>query len=182
MKNIYALSDDELVQIALEGGIIPTALSRKGDINMQKCMECAMDNIGKYFRKSNGLFEYASLNKDMAQELSVLQDSIRQKVWDAMNERRTKCVKQNAITAINFARASGIISNALNAAGLNHLIYEQRYRARVEVRIGSMTVVRFYVKYKDLAREEAMDEMLAALRDLQDALQRLGPGVFLRRI
>lgn len=182
MKNIYTLSDEELVKVALDSESISTALSRKGDFNIQKCMVCAMDNIGRYFRGSIGLPAYASLDKDQKHELTLIQDGIKPKVWEAISEQRTKRVKQHTITAINFARASGIISEALSAAGLKHTIYEQRYRARVEVRIGSLTVVRFYVKYKDLEREEAADEMMVALRDLQDALQRLGPGVFLRRI
>ena len=68
MKNIYTLSDEELVKVALDSESITTALSRKGDFNIQKCMVCAMDNIGRYFRGSIGLPAYASLDKDQKHE------------------------------------------------------------------------------------------------------------------
>lgn len=182
MKSIYSLTEDELVKIAIDSPAVTNALSRKGEFNLKGCVTAALDNIGTYFRKCNGLPSYASLSKEQADELSVFLPQVEPLLWDRLREIRAKHVKQHTITAINFAKASAMIGDALKAAGLQGNIYEQRYRARVEVRLGRLTVVRFYVNYKDLAKSGTTDEVISALVDLRSALDRLGPGVFLRRI
>ena len=57
----------------------------------------------------------------------------------------------------------------------------QRYRSRVDVKLNPMTTVRFYVPYKKMNQEGLLDETLAALLEMKNALEKLGKGASIRR-
>lgn len=44
------------------------------------------------------------------------------------------------------------------------------------------TSVRFYVRYKDMNREDLMDDIIKAVLDLKDAINRLGYGCVVSKI
>ncbi len=181
MKNIYKLSKEELLKVALDSDAVSSALSRKGDFDIQGCVKACLDNIGRYFRKCNGLPYYASLPKELSDELSVFLPQVEPLVWDRVHELRAERVRQHTVTAINFARASAIIGDALRAAGFQGSFDEQRYRAKVSVIIGAHLSAVFYVNYKDLAKEGKADSIVAALRDLRSVMDRLGTGLTIKR-
>ena len=182
MKSLYKMTDEEVIGIALGNSVISSALNnRYGSFNLHGCVNLAKEEIAKYFKKSNGLWAYATLDKELADELSLLQTRYEPLLWDVLREKRAKVSKRHAITTINFARAKAVISEALAALGLPFSITEQRYRAAVELHLAPRSTLFYYVNYKDLAKEGKMEEMVAAINSLRLAAQSLGYGTMLKR-
>lgn len=182
MKSLYKMTDEEVIGIALGSSVISSAINNRfGSFNLQGCVQLAKEEIAKYFKKSNGLWAYAALDSVLAEELSKIQTRYEPLLWDVLRERRAKVVKRQTITTINFARAKAVISSALSATGLPFSVYEQQYRAQVELRLAPRSTLFFYVNYKDLAKEGKMEEMLAAINSLRLAAQSLGYGTMLKR-
>lgn len=182
MKSLYKMTDEEVIGIALGSSVISSAINNKsGSFNLQGCVQLAKEEIAKYFKKSNGLWAYATLDKNLEDELSKIQTRYEPLLWDVLRERRAKVVKRQTITTINFARAKAVISGALSATGLPFSVYEQQYRAQVVLNLAPRSTLFFYVNYKDVEKEGKMEEMVAAVRSLQLAAQSLGYGTMLKR-
>jgi len=183
MKSLYELSDEEVIKIATENNIISTALNnRYGNFNLQACVDLTLEEIAKYFKRSNGVWIYGVLSEEHENELSLIQSRYEPMLWEWLHERRAKIVKQQTITTINFTRAKAIISAAFAEAGMSCFsISEQRYRAQVAVQLGPHSVLHFYIKYKDLAKEGKMNSVIETINNLDEARKALGYGVSLKR-
>ena len=182
MKSLYKMTDDEVIGIALGSSVISSAINNRfGSFNLQGCVNLAKEEIAKYFKKCNGLWAYANLDKNLEDELSKIQTRYEPLLWDVLRERRAKVVKRQTITTINFARAKAVISGALSVTGLPFSVYEQQYRAQVVLNLAPRSTLFFYVKYKDVDKEGKMEEMVAAVNSLRLAAKSLGYGTMLKR-
>ena len=88
--------------------------------------------------------------------------------------------KEQTLWKIRGTAASARIVQAFKEAGLTACVECQRYRAKVFAGIGGR-MVRFYIGYKTLEKEDVLPGIIQAVLDLQDALERIGNDVRISR-
>lgn len=94
---------------------------------------------------------------------------------------REQFLKKRAVFRINSITATSVIPAAFREAGFQAVVTGQQYRAKVEVTLPKSNHLRFFVNYKDLMKESVLDEAVKAVKDLQDALSRLGGPVSIKK-
>ena len=90
-------------------------------------------------------------------------------------------IKGRRVSRINAVSARTLLTGIFADAGLKAEVVGQRYRARVIVELSPGTVLRLYVRYRDLSDGARMQETVKAVLDLKDAIARLGYGTAIRK-
>ena len=175
MKTFEQMTEAEIVADALKA--VPDYLATiraTGEFRLQDCMKWELDRIKRLFRASRG-----PLGRRDIDEMDLVLAHFETLLPDATRPRMQRYLRGRRISDIYATRARNLITGLFADAGLEAGVTGQRYRARVETALSPDTLLRFYVRYRDLADKEAMNGTLKAVLDLRDALGRLGSGTAL---
>lgn len=182
IKRFDEMTEEEIVGDAMRA--VPDYLATirdTGDFRLERCVGFELGRIRKLFRESRARALPPSPAKVNLNELDIVlayfEPLLRERTLPVMQHY----LKGRRVSEINAAAARAILSGAFGGAGLDAEVTGQRYRARVDVKIRPGTVLRLYVRYRDLAKEGIVGDTLKAVLDLKDALTRLGPGASVGR-
>ena len=173
---------EQIVEYALKA--VPDYLAgirSTGNFDVERCLRAEQNALIKLFNTSNGRSPYRGLSRDEVKEFDAAVAPYLPELRSRTQALKEKYLKGRKVSAINFATAEALIQDAFARRGLTADVNGQRYRARVLAKLPDGNMVRFYVKYRDLAKEKLMDGILDAVEDLSDAMARLGYGAAVRK-
>lgn len=184
MKRFDEMTEDEILDDALRA--VPEYLAtirHTGLFDLERCVDLAFKRIENLFRRGREprpsdmprRHFAVKLAADRA-EMDAALAHFRPILTGRIIPIRLKYIQERKVSEINAITAKSVLVAALNEAGFDAEVTGQRYRARVVIPVLKGTRLRFYVRYKDLNREDLLDGIVQAVRDLKDALVRLGPG------
>ena len=182
IKRFDEMTEDEIIEDAMRA--VPDYLATirdTGNFRLERCVDFELGRVRKLFRESRARVFPPSPSKVNLNELDIVlayfEPLLRERTLPVMQ----RYLKGRRVSELNATAARVILSEALGKAGLDAKVTGQRYRARVDVKIQPGTILRFYVRYKDLPKEGLVGDTLKAALDLKDALMRLGPGASVGR-
>ena len=150
---------------------------------LEDCVRDAMKRIEYLFRSDRGLRTGEPLGAQNRRQLEVLLSYFRPKVIEAIRPIQLRYMQQKMVSNINATTAKGLIPDAFAKEGLSAEVEGQQHRAKVEVQLAPSLRVKFYVRYRDLNTKPGYaDEVVRAVLDLKDAVDRLGSGVRLMKV
>ena len=173
---------EQIVEYAMKA--VPDYLATirfSGIFDVEKCLRSEQNALITLFNTANGRSPYRGLTKDEVKEFDAAVAPYLPELRARTQALKEKYLKGRKVSAINFASAEALIHDAFAKRGLRADVNGQRYRARVVAKLPDGNMVRFYVKYRDLAKEKLMDGIMDALEDLSDALARLGYGAAVKK-
>jgi hypothetical protein len=177
-------TDEELVEEAMKA--VPDFLERirsTGDFDLEDCVRRGMARVERLFKVKHGIRAFFQLDNRERAEWIQAQDRIRPVLTERMREIQLRYLRSRKVSQLNSVTAKVLIEGTFKAAGLDVVVTGQRYRARVEVPMPPGHVVRFYIGYKKLLKEDGiLEETLDAVRKLMEALGKLGYGAAVKRI
>lgn len=182
MKPYNELTEEDIIQEALRA--VPEYLERirtSGVFNLENCVKAETKRIEQLYKAGLGIRQYSPLNRKEIQELDALTGYFIPILMERTRPVQQRYMQQRRVSQINAITASALITEEFKKVGLKAEVIGQRYRAKVLVELPG-TIVRFYVRYKDLGREGIMDDVIKAVLDLKDALNRLGYGAVVKRV
>lgn len=182
MKKISELSEEEIINEGLRA--VPEYMERirfSGIFKLEDCVAAEVKRLENLYRTSRGLRHYSPLGEKDLQEMDAFTGYFIPFLTEETRTIQQRYLKQRRVSQINAITAKAIIPEEFKKAGLKAVVEGQKYRAKVLVSLNG-TSVRFYVRYKDLGKEGIMDDVIQAVLDLRDALNRLGYGAVVKRI
>ena len=181
MKKIDELTEDEIIDEGLRA--VPEYMERirpSGVFNLENCVAAEVRRIENLYKSCRGLRLYSPLSRKEMQAMDAFTSHFAPALTERTRAVQQRYLQQRRVSQINAVTASALIPEEFRKAGLKAEVFGQRYRAKVIVPLAG-TSVRFYVRYKDLGREGLMDDVIKAVLDLKDALNRLGYGAVVKR-
>lgn len=181
MKKIDELTEEEIINEGLRA--IPDYLERirtSGIFKLEDCVAAAVRRIENLYKTSRGLRQYSPLGQKELQEMDAFTGYFIPFLTESTRVVQQRYLQQRRISQINAVTATAIIPEEFKKVGLKAQVSGQKYRAKVQVPLNG-TIVRFYVRYKDMGKEGIMDDVIKAVLDLKDALIRLGYGAVVKR-
>ena len=117
--------------------------------------------------------------KDEAKEQAQLKDVIEH--YKPLLRERTFPMQQRylrgrKVSEINSVSAKALLNAKLQKYGLKATLTGQRYRIRIQAPLGKVNSLRFYVSYKEMSNDERLDEVVDAMHQMQEAMDKLGTG------
>lgn len=189
MRPFEKLTDEEILEEALRA--VPDYLSdigKEGDFSMESCMKRCIERVKYLYKKSAGPIFWPSfptsnrtLTKEQIEDLTRICVRLDAPLRHRIEPVRQRHLKKRAVYRINRTAAASLIPAAFKEVGLKAEVTGQQYRAKVEVTLPKDNRLRFYVKYKDLTKDGAMDDVVSAVTELQGALERLGGPVSIKK-
>jgi hypothetical protein len=183
MGDFFKMTEDEIVAEAMKA-VIPEYLEwirSTGRFDVERCVDLELDYIGQMYRKSRSRHILDRLtNKDTA-ELDQVMAHFQPLLFAQTQLLKERYLQGRKVSEINAVSAKAILTEFFREKGLQIDVIGQRYRSRVDVKLNPMTTVRFYVPYKKMNQEGLLDETLAALLEMKNALEKLGKGASIRR-
>lgn len=182
MRKFNELTEDEIIDEGLRA--VPEYMERirpSGVFNLENCVKAEIKRVEQLYKSSLGIRQYAPMTKSQLQEMDAFTAHFVPKLTERTSTIQQRYMQQRRVSQINAVTASALIPEEFRKAGLKAEVFGQRYRAKVIVPLAG-TSVRFYVRYKDLGREGLMDDVIKAVLDLKDALNRLGYGAVVKRV
>ena len=178
------LTDEELVDEAMKA--VPDFLERirsTGDFDLEDCVRRGMARVERLFKVKHGIRAFFQLDNRERAEWIQTQDRIKPILTEKMRDIQLRYLRSRKVSQLNGVTAKALIEGTFKAAGLDVEVTGQRYRARVEVAMPHSHVVRFYISYKRLLKEDGiLEETMDAVRNLVDALGKLGYGAAVKRL
>ena len=178
------LTDEELVEEAMKA--VPDFLERirsTGDFDLEDCVRRGMARVERLFKVKHGIRAFFQLDNRERAEWNRTQDRIRPILTEKMRDIQLRYLRSRKVSQLNAVTAKVLIEGTFKAAGLDVAVTGQRYRARVEVMMPPGHVVRFYIGYKKLLKEDGiLEETMEAVRNLMEALGKLGYGAAVKRL
>ena len=171
------MTEAEIVADALRA--VPDYLATiraSGVFKLDDCMKWELDRIRRLFKAGRG-----PLGKKDIDEMDLVLAHFETLLPDATRPLMQRYLKGRRISDINAICARNLVTGLFADAGLDACVTGQRYRARVETELLPDTLLRFYVRYRDMTDEGFMNDTLKAVLDLKDALGRLGGGITVTR-
>ena len=149
---------------------------------LDDCVGAAMNRIESCFRADRGLKYYGAMPERDRRDLNVLLAHYRPKLVEAIEPIQIRYMKQRVVSAISTVTAQNTIPAAFAKEGLVAEVEGQTHRAKVEIQLSSSTHLKFYVRYRDLNTKAGLvDDLVRAVLDLKDAVERLGSGVMVTK-
>jgi hypothetical protein len=189
MKRIYEMSEEEILDEAL--GAIPEYLSRlgrTGRFSTEECLDRCIGRVKELYRRSAGCGSSQcvraprkGLTGPQIQELTRICTRLDTPLRERIERAKDRHAKDRAVFQINSTTALAVIPAALKEAGLAPKVSAQKYRARVEISLPGDGRLRFYIRYRDLLKEGALDSVTGAVRDLKEILEDPGRDPASRR-
>ena len=182
------MTDEEILEDALRAVPLYLAdIGKDGDFSMETCMKRCIGRIKDLYKQTGGPIPWAfsqrnsrTLTAREIDELTRICARLDAPLRERIEPVRQRFLKKRAVYRINRATAASLIPSAFKEAGLHAEITGQQYRAKVEVTLPKGNRLRFYVRYKDLTKDGAMDDILSAVTDLSAVLARLGGPVSIK--
>lgn len=186
-KDFDDMTEDEILGEAL--GAIPEYLEhirQSGRFDLEECVRLELERIGRLFRSRRGrpvipnMPRPFSFGRDEAaakaekKALEALEAHFRGPLTERTIAVRDRYIRSRKVSQINAVAAEALITAAFTEAGIGVQVIGQRYRARVEVPLPRNARLRFYIRYKDIHKEGAVDGIVRAAADLCDKLE--SPG------
>ena len=182
MKKYNELTEEEIINEGLRA--VPEYMERirfSGIFKLEDCVAAEVKRIETLYKTSRGLRQYTPMGEKDLQEMDAFTGYFIPFLTEQTRTIQQRYLKQRRVAQINAITANAIIPEEFKKVGLKAKVEGQKYRAKVLVSLNG-TSVRFYVRYKDLGKEGIMDDVIKAVVDLKDALDRLGYGAVVKRI
>ena len=170
------LTEEEIIAEAVKA--IPDFLEDirdTGYFDLEECLRMQLRRIERLYRSKHGIFSHGMMDSRERRELDEVLAHYRVLLYERTVAIRQKYLKSRRISQINSVTAQALIGETFREAGFKAVVSGQRYRARVEVSAPPHSV-RFYLNYKKMMQEGALDEAVQSVKDVIDALDRLGYG------
>lgn len=181
MKKFKDLTEEEIINEGLRA--VPEYMERirfSGIFKLEDCVAAEVKRIETLYKTSRGLRQYTPMGEKDLQEMDAFTGYFIPFLTEQTRTIQQRYMKQRRVAQINAITANAIIPEEFKKVGLKAKVEGQKYRAKVLVSLNG-TSVRFYVRYKDLGKEGIMDDVIKAVVDLKDALDRLGYGAVVKR-
>ena len=182
MKKFNELTEDEIIEDALRA--IPEYLERirtTGVFQLESCVAAETKRIEKLYKAGIGIRQYSPLSKKELQDKDAFTAHFIPLLMERTLPIQQRYMRQRRVSQINATTAQALIPAEFKKVGLKAEVSGQKYRAKVIVPLTG-TSVRFYVRYKDMNREGLIDDIIKAVLDLKDAIDRLGYGCVVSKI
>lgn len=182
MKRFNELTEDEIIEDALRA--VPEYLERirtTGVFQLENCVAAETKRIEKLYKAGIGVRQYSPLSKKELQDMDAFTAHFIPLLMERTRPIQQRYMQQRRVSQINAITACTIIPEEFKKAGLKAQVSGQKYRAKVVVPLTG-TRVRFYVRYKDMNREGLMNDIIKAVLDLKNAINRLGYGCVVSKI
>lgn len=182
MKRFNELTEEEIILDALRA--VPEYLEgirTTGVFQLDKCVALETKRIEKLYKAGIGVRQYAPLSKKELQDMDAFTAHFIPILMERTLPIQQRYMQQRRVSQINATTASALIPEEFKKVGLMAQVSGQKYRAKVVVPLTG-TSVRFYVRYKDMNREGLMDDIIKAVLDLKDAINRLGYGCLVSKV
>lgn len=176
MNRFNELTEEEVISEALRA--VPDYLESirtTGVFQLDKCVALETKRIEKLYKKGIDIRQYSPMEKITFQNRNSFMAHFIPILTERTLPIQQRYMQQRRVSQINAITASALIQEGFKKVGLTAQVIGQKYRAKVVVPLMG-TSVRFYVSYKDLKREGLMDDIIKAVLDLKDAINRLGYG------
>ena len=176
------LTEEEILGVGLE--VIPEFRERfriTGEFDVGRCVEAALWRIERLYKSKHGLYKNAQMSRRERGEMDQVMAHFQPLLFAQTQLRKERYLRGRKVSEINAVSAKAILTEFFREKGLQIDVIGQRYRSRVDVKLNPMTTVRFYVPYKKMNQEGLLDETLAALLEMKNALEKLGKGASIRR-
>ena len=196
MKYFEDLTEEEVIQSALKAvSTYREAIRGTGKFDLDECVEMELKQIELLFkhRRTNDV-----------NPINLIWLLLHNRSTEAMNERRKaqeelekvlahykpllrertlpiqqRYLRGRKVAEINAVAAKAIIDAKMQEVGLKATVTGQRYRVRITTPLGLSRRIRLYVNYKDIHKDERLNEIIAAMRQMQDAMDKLGSGAII---
>ena len=178
MLDINRMTEEEILGHAL--GAIPdylSSLGRCGRFSAEECLRRCIGRVKDLYKRSIPPYSPASrvtLTGAQVAELTRLCLRLDAPLRERIASVQDRHTKEKAVFQINSATALAIIPAAVREIGLDPKVTTQKYRARVDVTLPRDGRLRFYIRYRDLLKEGAVDSVVRAVADLRDILENPG--------
>ena len=144
---------------------------------LEDCISRVVDEIKRQFRLSRGLTRRGdALSCQDVKELTMTVSHFMPQIQERARKAQEKYNKEQTLWRIRGTMANELIKKAFHEIGMTASVECQRYRAKVFVNL-ERGCLRFYVKYKDLEKENRLPEITQAVLDMNDAIMRIGGDV-----
>lgn len=177
------LTDEELVEEAMKA--VPDFLGRirsTGDFDLEDCVRRGMARVERLFKVKHGIRAFFQLDNRERTEWIQTQERIRPILTEKMRDIQLRYLRSRKVSQLNAVTAKVLIEGSFKAAGLDAEVTGQRYRARVVV-MSPGYAVRFYISYKKLLKEDGiLEKTIEAVRNLVEAMGKLGYGAAVKRL
>lgn len=188
MKSIERMTGEEILEEALGG--IPEYLAdigRCGRFSTEDCLSRCIARVKDLYKRSIRPVDWSihpstnrALTAGQVAELTriciTLDGPLRERIASAQERH----AKEKAVYQINSTAAQALITSALREVGVESWVVGQKYRARAHVTLPRDGHLRFYIRYKDLQKEGAVDGVAKAVAALRDALADPGGSVTIK--
>ena len=177
MKRFRDMTEDEILNEALRA--IHEYMSRiqpHAEFKLDRAVGAQVNLLNGLFRNDRGLSYRDTLTGQDAAEWDSTKAYFEPRFAQQARVFQQRYMKAEAVWTINETMAQALIIPAFKNAGLKAKVFPQRYRAQVFVCIGDRTL-RFYIPYKELGREGLMEGVINSVKEIKDALSRLGRDV-----
>lgn len=149
------------------------------EFKLEECVKKELWRVEMLYRRARGIKSYATMDAHQNKEW----ESVRRHYLPSFTELtlaiQRNYVRDNKISRLNASMVQAVIPAAFAREGLKATVTGQVHRALVEVTLPTSTV-RFYVRFKDLEKEEMVEDVVKAVLDLRDAVTRLGFGAVVK--
>lgn len=170
------LTEEEIIAEAAKA--VPGYLEyirRTGEFDLERCLYLQLKRVERLYLSKHGIYSPARMTAKERNGLNNILDHYRILLYDRTVAIRQKYLKSQKVFQINSVTAQVLIGEAFRDAGLAAKVSGQRYRARVEVSVPPHEV-RFYMNYKKMLQEGALEEAVDSVKKLVAALDMLGYG------
>ena len=177
------LTDEELIEEAMKA--VPDYLEMirsTGNFDLGACLGKEFGRLESLFKAKHGIRSLFQADPDERAEIDAVEFHLRPILTEKTRDIQQRYLQSRKVSQINGVTAKALIGAAFREAGLQADVTAQRYRARVEVRMPSGHMVRFYISYKKLKEEGVLEGCLEAVQKLMEGLTQLGYGAAIKRV
>lgn len=147
-----------------------------GEFVLDHCLGRQVNELRKLFRQGKGLGYKDKLSAQDARELDVLINHFYPIMLEHARAVQLDYSREEILWKLRSTAAGASIREAFAASGLDVDIECQRHRAKVLLPLGGVRL-RFYVGYKSIGKADTLPGLIQAVRDLKDAVSRIGGDV-----
>ena len=177
------LTDEELIEEAMKA--VPDYLEMirsTGNFDLSACVGKELGRLESLFKVKHGIRTLFQADPDERAAIKAVENRLRPILTEKTRDIQQHYLQSRKVSQINGVTAKALIGAAFREVGLKADVTAQRYRARVEVRMPSGHLVRFYVNYKKLKQEGVLEGCLEAVQKLMEGLTQLGYGAAIKRL
>lgn len=181
MKKIQEMTEEEILnQLATGIHDYLTRIRPHGEFILEKAVGAQITELKRFYSWSYGIGARDRLSLRQHRELEQLSAHLEPRMRERARAVQLHYTQGQTLWKIKSTSAKAQIQKAFGDAGINVIIEEQRYRAKVLALLGGYSV-RLYVGFKALEKPETLPDVVQAVLDLKDAVVRIGGDVRVSR-